>query len=79
MGLSSKKFYRTDMRSLLALLFVFSFQIGLSQQHRAIPDYATLQYAGSIGFFSAGVGYNVFRKHRVSIHYGMFPGTVVGD
>jgi hypothetical protein len=40
----------------------------------AVPDFAVVQYAGSIGYFSAGVGYDVFKtKARFSTHFGMVP------
>jgi hypothetical protein len=40
-----------------------------------IPDEAIVQYAGSIGYFSAGAGYEVFGNKRgnLSFHYGYVP------
>lgn len=45
-----------------------------TQQCRLLPDYVKLQYAGGIGFLSAGVGYT-FVDHRidVSLFYGYVP------
>lgn len=45
-----------------------------TQQCRLLPDYVKLQYAGGIGFLSAGVGYT-FIDHRidVSVFYGYVP------
>jgi hypothetical protein len=45
-----------------------------SKFHNLIPDYVKLQYAGGIGFMSAGVGYTFF-KHRldVTMFYGYVP------
>ncbi|TZF84139.1 hypothetical protein FW774_10300 [Pedobacter sp. BS3] len=45
-----------------------------------IPHTATLQYAGSIGFFSAGAGYSFFGKDKGSldISYGFVPKAVGG-
>lgn len=41
---------------------------------RLIPDFATVQCYGSIGYFSAGAGYEVLRsKARLSVHYGIVP------
>jgi hypothetical protein len=40
----------------------------------AVPDFFVIQHAGSIGFFSAGVGYDVFNsKGRFSSHFGTVP------
>jgi hypothetical protein len=39
-----------------------------------LPDYVKLQYAGGIGFISAGVGYTFFRqKLDISFFYGYVP------
>jgi hypothetical protein len=49
---------------------------GLKAQDRALfsPDHLILQYAGSIGEVSGGVGYNVFKgKARASLHFGHVP------
>jgi hypothetical protein len=38
------------------------------------PDFAVVQYAGSIGMMSVGTGYDIFRERsRFSIHYGSVP------
>lgn len=43
-------------------------------QKNLVPDFGVVQYAGSIGYFSAGIGYNVFKsKARFSTHYGLVP------
>lgn len=46
-----------------------------AQQDRwALPDFGVVQYAGSIGYFSAGMGYHVFKsKARFSTHFGVVP------
>jgi len=42
--------------------------------NKFIPDYVKLQYAGGIGFLSAGVGYTFFKQHLdVSLFYGYVP------
>jgi hypothetical protein len=39
-----------------------------------IPDYVKLQYAGGIGFLSAGVGYTFFKQNLdISLFYGYVP------
>jgi hypothetical protein len=44
-----------------------------------IPDTGVLQYAGSIGFLSAGAGYSVFRdRAHVDLLFGVVPGTYAG-
>ena len=41
-----------------------------------IPDYIKLQYAGGIGFMSAGVGYTFFKERLdVTMFYGYVPKT----
>lgn len=45
-----------------------------AQKHGAIPDFGVVQYAGSIGYFSVGAGYDIFKdKGRMSLHYGYTP------
>jgi hypothetical protein len=69
------------MRTVLIILFVFvNLTIGRSQErHWSTPDYLVLQYAGSIGYLSGGVGYNVFKdRARASLHFGHVPKTVGG-
>jgi hypothetical protein len=64
------------MKNKYALLLFFSLfiQKGFSQSHWSVPDFGVVQYAGSIGYFSGGLGYNVLKsKARFSIHYGFVP------
>ncbi len=45
-----------------------------SAWNKFLPDYVKLQYAGGIGFLSAGVGYTFFKQHLdVSLFYGYVP------
>jgi hypothetical protein len=69
------------MRALVLFLFFSLFQLHIApaQQSRLVPDFATLQYAGSIGFLSVGAGYNVFGKHALSFHYGYVPKSKGGE
>lgn len=44
------------------------------------PDHVNLQYAGSIGYMSIGVGYNFFNeKTALSLHYGFVPESKGGN
>lgn len=45
-----------------------------AQQRSLLPDFAVVQYAGSVGYLSAGVGYNILKsKARFSTHFGIVP------
>ena len=45
-----------------------------------LPDYASIQYAGSSGWLSAGTGYHLFHEHfRVGLQYGFVPRQRGGD
>jgi hypothetical protein len=60
--------------SILTVLMIASFAAKSQQKKSLLPEFATLQYAGSIGYASAGVGYNVLKsKARFSLHYGFVP------
>jgi hypothetical protein len=62
------------MKFLLVLFAVTSALHASGQRSRYLPDHAGLQYAGSIGYVSAGAGYDVMRKSaRMSFHYGFVP------
>ncbi|MBT3206801.1 MAG: hypothetical protein HN704_09015 [Bacteroidetes bacterium] len=42
-----------------------------------IPDYAKVQFAGNIGFFSIGIGYQFFNNHLYSeLLYGYVPVSI---
>lgn len=57
---------------LITPFFTFAQKNTLVKQ--LIPDYINLQYGGSIGYFSAGVGYYFLNeKTTVSLHYGFVP------
>ena len=44
------------------------------------PDFLALQHAGSIGYLSAGLGYDVFQSRaRMSFHYGNVPENLGGN
>lgn len=63
---------------LIAMIFVSS--SCLAQEKRGIrPDFLQLQYAGSIGYFSLGAGYNVMaKKGLASFHFGHVPNYAGG-
>jgi len=67
----------------LSFLLLFSFQSALSQTpfvKAIIPDQANIQYAGSIGYMSIGMGYNLFKeKAALSFHYGYVPEVKGGE
>src|SRR5690554_2762197 len=46
-----------------------------------IPDAAIVQYAGSIGYFSIGAGYEVFKNKRgiIDFNYGYVPASKGGE
>ena len=69
------------MTRIYILLFVMMIAVSVQAQdrNRAAPDFAVLQYAGSIGYFSAGAGYDIFKSRwRVSAHYGSVPAVQGG-
>jgi hypothetical protein len=49
------------------------------QKSQAIPDFVVTQYAGSIGYASVGLGYDITHKTRASLHYGFVPETKGGN
>ncbi len=71
------------------IVFVSGLSVSIAQETKSvdtvkfrklIPDYVKLQYAGGIGFISAGVGYT-FVDHRidVSLFYGYVPNWFTVD
>lgn len=65
------------------LLFLFAGTIKVSAQDLKflIPDAAIVQYAGSIGYFSVGAGYEVFKNKRgvIDFNYGYVPASKGGE
>lgn len=66
------------MRFLLLILFVCVVMNTSFAQRALVPDHAVVQYAGSIGMGSFGIGYDAFGRHRFSLHYGYVPESVGG-
>ena len=54
-------------------------QVASAQRSRALPHFATVQHAGSIGYVSGGLGYNLSEKVSVSVHYGYVPKSRGGE
>lgn len=68
----------------VTLLFLFLTTLSVQGQQKIIkalvPDQAIIQYAGSIGYVSAGVGYNFFKERSaLSFHYGHVPVNKGGE
>ena len=85
------KLKHMSFKSLHILVFAMVFSISTAygqvsnkndsaSYSKYLPDYIKLQYAGGIGFLSAGVGYT-FVDHRldVSLFYGYVPSTFTVD
>ncbi len=71
-------------RSIFSIIITLSFSSQLFAQEtfweKMIPDYVNLQYAGSIGFLSAGAGYDLFHeKAALSAHIGYVPESLGGE
>lgn len=73
----SRKLNRNKRFVVLALLFLFPVFVSADTipkkednklLYTILPDYYKLQYAGGIGFLSAGIGYG-FLKERIEISY----------
>jgi hypothetical protein len=73
-----------EMKNLLLFYFSIAFSISITAQKSKlvkalIPDHGTLQFAGGIGFLSAGVGYDSKSKRiQTDILYGYVPEKLGG-
>lgn len=77
-------------RNIILAIFLFAAAVAQAQslpdtlaltkrERWYIPDFASLQYAGSIGFFSAGAGYDLFhKKAKAELLFGYMPKSVGG-
>ncbi len=62
------------VRLLTCILLFWSLASKGQEKQPIVPDFATLQFAGSIGVGSVGFGYEVFGNNvRFSLHYGRVP------
>ena len=61
--------------TILLLMSALSFSAGAQKLRFLIPDGAIVQHAGSIGYFSAGIDYDLFKNQRGSLDilYGVLP------
>lgn len=60
-------------QALVLILFISTCDL-TAQDHKGAPDFLALQYAGSIGYVSAGIGYDIIKSHaRASVHFGTVP------
>lgn len=66
---------------ILLLLLVSGLNANAQRFKFLIPDEAIVQYAGSIGYFSGGIGYEIFGNKRgnLSFHYGYVPESKGGE
>jgi hypothetical protein len=69
------------MRLYILLVIVVLLSVeGFGQVKKVKPDFAVLQYGGSIGFVNVGVGYDIFKDNaRLSLHYGYVPKSKGGQ
>lgn len=63
------------MRSLFTVLGLIVGIVLFGQEKNGLqPDFVVAQYAGSIGYFSFGTGYDIFKNRgRISVHFGNVP------
>jgi hypothetical protein len=63
------------MKRLIFILTLVLLASATRAQKKGIaPDFAVVQYAGSIGYISAGLGYDLFQNRgRASVHFGSVP------
>jgi hypothetical protein len=62
------------------LIFLLNVLAASGQEHKKlVPDFGVVQYAGSIGYVSAGFGYDILKsKARFSTHFGIVPENLGG-
>lgn len=67
--------------SFIILLFTLQNKVSAQNLHFLIPDGAIVQHAGSIGYFSGGVSYDLFKNKRGSfdVMYGIMPESKGGS
>lgn len=64
----------TRSPAIVYLFLILSSAVHAQKKSAAAPDFIVIQYAGSIGYLSAGTGYDVFKsKGRASVHFGSVP------
>lgn len=69
-----------SIKLLFLLLFVNALPLHAQERHGLLPDYAALQYAGSIGVVGGGFGYRNNKKNIESeLLLGYLPAAIGGD
>ncbi len=66
---------------LFPFLLIFNFDLAVAQfVKKLIPDAAITQYAGSIGYFSVGLSYDIFKNKRgnIDVNFGFVPASKGG-
>lgn len=63
---------------LLLLSILLANELNAQSFCKVTPHYLTTQYAGSIGYFSYGIGYKLDTKSMLSVHYGHVPSSKGG-
>jgi hypothetical protein len=66
---------------ILFMVYIGSVSAAMAQaRHWTHPDYLQLQYAGSVGYISGGLGYDIFKERgRMSVHFGHVPASKGGS
>lgn len=65
---------------IIAVLIITAHFCYAQSNNTLLPDYVSLQYAGSTGWLSVGTGYHLFKDHfRVGMQYGYVPKNRGGD
>lgn len=72
--------YFFKLKLVLVLLLVIHIKVSAQDLRFLIPDGAVAQYAGSIGYFSGGISYQLFPNKRgnLDLLYGFVPGSKGG-
>lgn len=66
---------------ILVLLITFGGKVSAQNLKFLVPDNAIIQFAGSIGYFSVGAGYDLFKnkKGMLDFNYGYVPAAKGGE
>jgi len=73
--------YLFKISSIVLFLFAGTMKGSAQNLKFLIPDAAIIQYAGSIGYFSVGAGYEIFKNKRgyIDFNYGYVPASKGGE
>jgi hypothetical protein len=72
--------YIFKLQLVIVLLLAINIKVSAQNLKFLIPDGAVVQYAGSIGYFSGGISYQLFPNQRgnLDLMYGFVPGSKGG-